>query len=168
MFYKISPSLAKDLAAGAFLTPPADGTPGYKITESKDPSSPRRVWRETFAIRNATVKEVNDQEVFEINLIVPADVVSPGGNQGRSTRKSLWFPWKARDDGDEAAQKQVSMSYRALIDILKAVGAPTEFTSLDALPLTQMSNMRVSAQVRHEPDKNGVPRENIEYFRAPK
>jgi len=165
-FYKISPDLAKDLRAGQFLSPPADGVQGHKVTESDDPDFPKHVWRETFVIRDVAVKVDGDQEFVQLTLTVPSDVVSK--NQGRTAMSSLFFPWRAAEKGDKGAQTRVSINYRELIGLMTAIGHEGAITSLDQLPVPQMRNMRVSAQVKLAPDKDMIPRQNIGYFRAPK
>lgn len=165
-FYKISPTLAKEMRAGQFLKPPEPDTPGYKIVESSDPDFPQRTWREVFVIRDVAVKVDGDKEVVQFTLTVPNDVVST--NQGRTANASFFFPWKAAERGEKGAQMGCSINYREVLALLTAVGYDGEFASLDQLPIAQLRNMRVSAQVRQAPDKDGTPRQNIGYFRAPK
>jgi len=165
-FFDIGPDFIREMKMGAFLTAPEHA----KSTAVKGQDEPKRSWRETFVIQDILVTQQDDgTEQVSAKFVVPSDVLS--SNQGRTASEWMRFPWTEAQSGDKGANTACAINYRALCELAKAAGHEGDISNLgqfgeSVVPL--LRNMRISAQVSVGPDKDGVPRQHVQYFRPVK
>lgn len=157
---RFSAQFIKDIKSGDFLTPPDSAK-----TTLKD-GNEVKTWFETFQVAGIVATVLDDgTELVRIDVTVPHDVQS--ANQGRRCGAFFRFP-QGSDDGQE---QQRTISARSLFSLFAAAGYdPDTSTGFDTSSIdgTALAGQRVTAQVRIAPDKNGIPRQNLQYWKAPK
>jgi len=153
MSFVIKPEIIGTFKQSEFLTPPS-----WAKTTMKN-GGETKVWREDLEIRGLRIGENEDGNYVSFNFVIPRDVVSD--NQGRVTSLYLGFP---HDD----TSTRYRISGQQLFEVFKAAGfEPVVDGGLDMGQIDQnaLMGMRVNAQVSVGPDKNGIQRQNLNYFR---
>jgi len=152
----ISPDVIKSFKMGQFLDAPDSAKTSIKNGEEV------KTWREVFVVRDVRAGETDDGEFVSFDLTVPSDVIST--NQGRTAQLYLGFP-------EDQTSTRFRIAGQQLFELFKVVGYSPVIDGgfkLSAIDKDALRNMRFNAQVKLGPDKDGVIRQNLGYFRTPK